>query len=624
MPCPRTGWIASSWRRLRALGVLALGLAALLLPLPSAAQTIESVLSPGPLIRDHAKLEGECAKCHVRFDRAGQDALCVACHKAVGEDLRARTGLHGRQKAAACRNCHTDHRGRDMRIADVDAKRFDHRLTDYPLRDRHAGVECSQCHAKGRKYRDAPQDCQGCHRQDDVHKGALGSACADCHVERGWKETRFDHDQTRYPLTGRHAKVGCRDCHRTADYRSTPSTCIGCHRGDDKHKGRYGERCESCHGTRDWKSVSFRHDVDTKYPLRGRHREARCDSCHTGAQLYRDKPGSACIDCHRADDKHQGSLGTDCQACHAERSWKDTGAKFDHERSRFPLRGAHVKAECRTCHKTPRFKEAPSDCVACHRADDRHEGTLGGACADCHTERDWKATRFDHARTKFALRAGHAVPPLACRDCHRDARSYRRTPLDCISCHRKDDRHEGQLGVGCETCHSERGWSHTRFDHATARFALAGAHVRASCKSCHATPRYRDAPRDCIGCHRRDDTHQARFGTACESCHNVRDWRLWAFDHGRRTDVRLEGAHAKAACEACHTRPAPAGKAAAPLERACVACHRRDDVHDGSFGPRCDSCHQPTRWPQITNRMRSSALHPGPATRAASRPRRLA
>jgi hypothetical protein len=590
-------------------------------PMPAGAQTIESALSPGPLIRDHAKVEHVCRSCHVRFDRAAQDGLCMECHREVRSDVRAKAGLHGRLEPQACRACHTDHRGRDMRIAEFDKKAFDHRATDYVLRGRHLSVDCAKCHPAGRKYRDAPSDCNLCHRKDDVHKGSLGAACADCHGERSWKETRFDHDKTRYPLTGRHVDTRCADCHKSAVYKEAPDTCIGCHRKDDKHKARYGDKCESCHGTRDWTTITFRHDFDTKYPLRGKHREVRCDGCHKG-HLYRDKLGTACIDCHRGDDKHNGTLGNDCQACHTEKNWKET-ARFDHDRSTFPLRGAHVKADCKDCHLSVRHKEAPSDCVACHRKDDKHDGTLGQACADCHTDRDWKATRFDHARTRFVLRFGHAVPPLKCADCHRDLKTYRKAPLDCLSCHRKDDKHEAQLGTRCEDCHVDRGWKTTRFDHATARFALTGAHVRVECKDCHKSLRYRDAARDCIGCHRKDDKHKARFGEKCEDCHNVRDWRLWVFDHQKQTEFRLDGAHVKAACESCHTQPAPKGKAAAPLQRDCRSCHQRDDIHDGGFGARCDQCHVTTDWKRVTHRQRVSwrGAVPRPAQQPAARSR---
>jgi|CXWL01.1.fsa_nt_gi hypothetical protein len=595
---------ASAWL----LGVLAL--AGLLTAAPGAwAQSLESALAPGPLIKDHAKAEAECSNCHVRFDRAGQDKLCVVCHKEVGQDLREKTGLHGRHKPQVCRSCHTDHRGRDMQTADFDRKAFDHKQTDYLLKGKHTAVECKACHVAGKKYREASADCLACHRKDDKHKGTLGKACADCHLEQGWKETVLDHGKTKFPLTGKHIDTKCDGCHKTKVYNEAPTTCIGCHRKDDKHKARWGDKCEGCHGTRNWTGINFRHDTDTKYVLRGKHRDAKCDACHTGF-IYREKLTTACIDCHRKDDKHNGTLGLECAACHAERSWTEV-AKFDHERSRFPLRGGHIKPACKDCHTTLLYKETSSDCIACHRKDDKHEATLGTACADCHSDRDWKASRFDHARTKFALREGHAVPPLKCSACHRDQRSYRPLALDCNACHRKDDKHEAQLGTRCEACHGERSWRSTRFDHARARFALTGAHVRVECKACHATPRYRDAARDCTGCHRKDDKHKARLGDKCESCHNARDWRLWAFDHDRRTDYRLEAGHAKVACEACHTQPAPAGKLAAALDRSCLACHRRDDVHDGAFGARCDQCHTVTRWKQVTNRPRSSVQPTG-------------
>jgi hypothetical protein len=597
---------AMAWRGLwSALGV---ALLAWVMALPAQAQSIESALAPGPVIKGHVKAEAECSNCHVRFDRTGQDKLCVVCHKEVGVDLRDKTGYHGRQKPQVCRSCHTDHRGRDMNIAPLDTKAFDHKQSNYLLKGKHASVECKACHVAGKKYRQAASDCLACHKKDDKHKGTLGNACADCHTEQGWKETRFDHEKTKFPLTGKHIDTKCESCHKTKIYNEAPSTCIGCHKKDDKHKARYGEKCETCHSTRNWTGITFRHDIDTKYVLRGKHRETKCDSCHTG-HLYRDKVGTACIDCHKKDDKHKGTLGNECVACHTERVWTEI-AKFDHDKSRFPLRGGHVKPECKACHTTPLYRETPSECVACHKKDDKHEATLGKACADCHTDRDWKATRFDHARTKFTLREGHAVPPLKCSDCHRDQRSYRKTPLDCLSCHKKDDKHEGQLGARCENCHAERGWRNTNFDHARARFALVGAHVKVECKSCHLTPRYRDAPRDCLGCHKKDDKHKARFGEKCESCHNQRDWRLWTYDHNKRSDYPLEGGHAKVACDACHRAPAPAGKAAAPLDRSCLSCHRSDDVHDGAFGARCESCHTVKGWRQVTNRQRTSSRPP--------------
>ncbi len=396
----------------------------------------------------------------------------------------------------------------------------------------------------GKKFSQAPHDCLSCHKKDDKHKGTLGNACADCHIEQGWRETKFDHDKTKYPLTGKHVDVKCDACHKSKIYNEAPSTCIGCHKKEDKHKARYGEKCESCHTTRNWTGITFRHDSDTKYTLRGKHREIKCDACHGTTYVYREKPGNACNDCHKKDDKHKGTLGVECQACHNEVKWTESG-KFDHDKSNFPLRGGHIKPACKDCHTSALYKEAPSDCYACHK---------------------------------------------------------------------KDDKHETQLGNRCETCHGERNWRETRFDHAKARFALAGAHVKVECKSCHQSARYRDAPRECIGCHLKQDKHKARFGEKCEACHNQRDWRLWAYHHERQANYKLESGHIKVACEACHTTAAPKDKLAAPVGRDCLSCHRRDDIHDGAFGPRCETCHSATRWKEVSNRPRLSARPPATQT----------
>ncbi|MFZ2989045.1 cytochrome c3 family protein [Ideonella sp.] len=597
-----SSWLAALPARLAALLALLIGT---LLIQPALGQGLESALSPGPLTQAHAKWQNDCASCHVRFDRAGQDKLCLDCHKPVAADLRDKTGWHGRQKPQACRSCHTDHKGRDVKIAPLDTRQFDHSATDWPLRAAHGALACTACHREGKAWREAPQACSSCHGKDDVHKGGLGAACADCHTERSWKEARFDHSRTRFALKDQHAQVGCQSCHKDQHYRDTPSACVACHRADDKHKGRYGERCESCHDAKVWKSSSFNHDAETRYPLRGKHRAARCDSCHTG-KLYGDKPATDCVACHRKDDKHQASLGTECAACHSETSWKAV-QRFDHDRSRFPLLGQHEKAECKSCHQTDAaglavYRNTPTACVACHRRDDKHEKTLGEACGACHGERSWKIGRFDHSVSRFALQGAHAAPAVQCSACHTGLTRFRDTPRDCIGCHRQADKHAGQLGERCDSCHNDRRWKETRFDHGRARFALLGAHVKLECKACHASPRYRDAPSDCLGCHRKDDQHRGRLGERCDSCHNARHWSLVQFDHTRQTSYPLTGRHTGLACDSCHRSPAPAGRKTAALGSDCVDCHRAADPHDGQFGTQCATCHQTSDWRSLLPR----------------------
>ena len=174
-----------------------------------------------------------------------------------------------------------------------------------------------------------------------------------------------------------------------------------------------------------------------------------------------------------------------------------------------------------------------------------------------------------------------------CDACHTGTLYRDKLRTECRSCHAKDDLHKGSLGDRCETCHADTSWKVARFDHAQTRFALLGRHARIECNACHRTAVFREAPRECAGCHEADDRHEGTLGRDCAACHNARDWRLWEFDH-RRTAFALDGAHASVGCGACHVAP---GARVAKLSVACVDCHRRDDVHHGSFGPLCERCH---------------------------------
>lgn len=585
------------------LGLLLLSLLLLVLGGPANAQSIESVLAPGDVIAGHAKVEHECANCHVRFNPKGQDAQCVVCHKEVGQDMKARTGFHGRQKPdATCRSCHTDHKGRQARIVALDTKRFDHKQTDYLLKAKHLDVACDKCHVSGKKFWQAASECLSCHKKDDAHKGGIGGKCSDCHSEIGWKTTDFDHGKkTHFALEDKHAtKAKCDDCHANGRFKDTPKTCIGCHKKEDEHKGQFGGKCETCHGAKSWKTIDFNHDADTTYALRGKHRKTACTDCHTGP-LYKQKLPEQCWDCHKKDDKHKETLGKDCASCHSESGWKDP-PRFDHDKTRFPLLGKHGKVTCSDCHKSAMYKEAPMDCFSCHKKDDKHEGTLGKTCVDCHSERDWRATagRFDHDKTRFALRNAHARSQIKCSDCHKGGlKAFRNTAMTCFACHKKDDKHEGTQGQQCEQCHGDKDWKTTLFDHGKTRFPLTGGHGRVECKGCHVTKRFKDTQRECIACHRKDDQHKARFGTRCETCHNTRHWKSWDFNHARQTNYPLTGAHSTVKCEACHTQAAPAGKAVAETGQRCVDCHQKDDTHDGQFGGRCEQCHSTKGWKQL-------------------------
>jgi len=422
----------------------------------SAQNIFEKLVMPGELVQGHAKLEKECSNCHESFTKGSQSRLCLACHKDINKDRELGKGLHGKRPDAVkanCNVCHTDHKGRTADVVQLDKETFNHALTNFPLAGGHKEPACDGCHQPNVKFRNAPNQCIGCHKSSDKHKGRLGENCKSCHSEESWSKVQtFDHSKTKFPLTGGHEKVTCAACHPNEKYKGVPLACSSCHQLQDVHQGKYGAKCEACHGGTKWKTIHFNHSK-TKYPLRGAHVPLKCEACHTG-DLYKEKLGLTCISCHKKDDPHKGQLGQNCQQCHNENAWRKKVA-YDHDLTRFPLLGKHAVVPCEQCHKSPSFKDAPSACSSCHK-DEHHKGTLGNACALCHSPNGWTRWRFDHAKqTNFPLTGAHNG--LSCASCHREKSEGKiSVPDTCYGCHVNDDAHGGSFGRACEKCHNTK------------------------------------------------------------------------------------------------------------------------------------------------------------------------
>jgi hypothetical protein len=347
-------------------------------------------------------------------------------------------GILGRQ----CERCHTANNWTDAV--------FDHNKTDFALTGRHRQVKCVKCHTTP-KLAETPTVCVTCHKRDDRHKGKLGTECARCHTADDWKRIRFDHSKTKYPLIGKHEPVPCVKCHAQERY-TLPTTCESCHKKDDPHKGKLGTACQNCHTERDWKEVKKFDHRKARFPLLGKHVTVRCADCHK-TPLFKDT-SSRCHDCHVKDDKHKGAFGKQCDSCHTADRW--TRITFDHAKdTKFELTGKHTDVKCVTCHVKPLYvQKTPSQCIDCHKKDDYHKGTFGKQCGECHTAETWKLKEFDHAKvTGYALAGRHAG--VKCEQCHVRPLFSGRTSRLCVSCHRDDDPHVGELGDRCDRCHTE-------------------------------------------------------------------------------------------------------------------------------------------------------------------------
>ena len=496
----------------------------------SYSDSLESLLMPGPVTQSHQKYEEKCDQCHDTSDKAQQATLCVQCHahEDIKIDLEKKTGFHGRLKKQLqtdCKHCHTEHKGRDKNIVLLNATSFNHQNTDFKLKGKHKKTSCTACHKSDKKYSEAPKKCISCHKDSDIHKGKQGKKCQDCHNENSWKESDFDHDKTDFALKGKHKKARCSVCHINNKYKDTPKLCISCHKINDAHNGNFGKKCDSCHGTKKWNQIKFDHNKKTDFPLYGKHKKAKCNSCHTSSDIKKELP-KKCHSCHKNDDKHKGQYGKKCISCHTSKSWSKQ--IFNHnKKTKFKIVGKHKKVSCNQCHKGELYKhKLKENCYSCHKKDDIHKGNQGKKCNSCHNEKGWKNNvSFDHDLSHFPLIGMHAT--VQCEECHL-TNNYADIKSDCNTCHAVDDVHKTRLGTNCNACHNPNSWFTWLFNHSKdTHFKLDGAHKELGCFDCHQTESKGKlkASKDCISCHRSRDIHNRSFGRQCGNCHNTRNFK---------------------------------------------------------------------------------------------------
>jgi hypothetical protein len=553
-------------------------------------------VSPGPLSSPHASLDGttQCFQCHARtMAKSGMDARCLACHTEIEWMKTRNRGTHARMNGKACASCHPDHGGRDFKLVVWESgtpEKFDHEKAGYRLEGKHAAAQCAKCHrTELQKSGAAPlirkkdraaswlgleTTCDKCHA--DVHRGQLGAQCQKCHDSRAWKPApAFDHGKSEYPLTGAHQKVECAKCHLAPAVATVK---------DDKGQP-----------VAQWK------------PL----------------------PHALCTDCHK--DPHEGRFKDACTKCHNTAAWNSFNkGGFNHDATRYPLRGKHVTVECAACHdRAKAFGPKPrfALCTDCHK--DLHAGkaTLLGKvvdCAPCHTVDGFDKPVYTvqaHAQSRFPLAGKHRT--TTCEKCHprladvpavRTAWGTARVLMRpaaarCTPCH--VDPHAGRFEPGgarahkdgCVSCHGMDAFVPSRYDtrmHADCVFPLTGAHQALPCQTCHAELKNVPSPssmpadsariralhfdnprRKCLDCH--ENPHGKQFASrndhgACEGCHDDRAFvPASKFVHDRDSRFKLEGAHARTLCAGCHvTRKDASGKDFTlyrPLPMNCEGCH---------------------------------------------------
>ncbi len=534
-----------------------------------------------------------CADCHTdahvgQLDAPGGVVRCESCHDVggflpvnfdVARHDKTRYPLTDAHRTVACNLCH-DQRSKlvdrvPRSVRDEMARRGRRVLAS------NARLQMSDVVGNDARGQPAPTGgrCEVCHTDESPHgqqfsivaDGMPGRRCVDCHSTVSFRDNKFDHNQSRFALTGKHKTARCNDCH-------VPMTTAA----------------------------------------------AAAVKARRGARIYRPID-PVCVSCH--DDVHVGQLQkpdattTDCAACHTTTAFKPP--TFDHDRqAAFRLEGAHKRAQCTQCHigvdvegrTVARYKPVPTACDRCH--EDEHKGLFdpfspllrgaGGSAA--------MAPKMSAATTATATTTAKAAPdgdgaprepgePVESGELEEPAPTVNvdgRPPAMAMSTNGSASARTLQR---CDGCHGAETWFPAKFAHERTGFPLDGRHQVTRCADCHGGDLHQPLPKSCASCHH--DPHLQEFGLQCASCHNTERFEapLFVVDAHRRTNFPLTGRHAALPCDECHVEKRDRQFTRAAID--CVQCHAADarrattqtvNHQRPPFSLACGSCHTPATF----------------------------
>jgi len=326
-----------------------------------------------------------------------------------------------------------------------------------------------------------------------------------------------------------------------------------------------------------------------------------------------------------------GPLAIPCENCHTSTSWVPIRAipEFNHDSTRYPLRGMHEKVSCTQCHIKPVFTDVGKNCADCHA--DIHRRQMGANCAQCHTVSGWNVSNqsIKEHFNRFPLLGAHAV--VQCDECHKSAAvgNFLGLSTNCDSCHMKD--WQGTTSPAhalspsnfppneCQTCHQSFdtwfGSTAVQHDKPPISFSLTLGHA-VPCEQCHVGGNFNlhIAANQCgtSGCHLitwqntnapPHSTAGPSFGLAnCNNCHTPAGWTA-PFDHSG-TGFTLVGTHMSPSptpCASCHVN-----NNYTLSSTDCYGCHQAvfqttttpNHVTAGfpTTSSACATCHTITTW----------------------------
>ncbi len=417
----------------------------------------------------------DCIQCHKKFDNFNFEPIGSNCYDCHSSDFTATTQPNhvALGYSTNCESCHSV----STVIWSVDNINHDF----FPLSGGHSISNCFSCHEQNKVFSTISSDCYSCHKKDfdaalnPNHKlEGFSTNCQECHNINSFVPSTFQHDNSSFPLTGKHNVINCSDCHTNGYTVKLSVDCYSCHQTqfenttDPNHVvNAFPTDCSECHSTNDWQSATFNHQ-STSFPLQGAHVSLDCSTCHTNG--YKGTP-TDCYSCHKdqfdatTDPNHITSgFPTDCVQCHTQNAWKP--ATFDHNNTAFPLEGAHITLDCNSCHSTG-FKGTPTDCFLCHKEQYNSTTTpnhitsgISTDCLQCHSQNTWTQPSIDHGF--YPLSSPHLPASITCQSCH----SKPNFQPDCWSCHSNDFFKEHKTGdpTDCWRCHKTNNWDSNEGD----------------------------------------------------------------------------------------------------------------------------------------------------------------
>ena len=190
-----------------------------------------------------AHMATPCFACHVSeehwtFRQIGEK--CVDCHQNVHAGFISDKYYPNED----CASCHNSNQWSEIN--------FDHSLTSWDLVGQHNSLECRSCHFEiseeintlNQVFNTIQSNCYDCH--DNPHGTQFEiqalTDCNRCHDPMSWHPSKFNHDETAFPLEGKHADTECDACHIKEDkskedkskedilnFKMERFECIDCH-----------------------------------------------------------------------------------------------------------------------------------------------------------------------------------------------------------------------------------------------------------------------------------------------------------------------------------------------------------------------------------------------------------